>query len=602
MLITKSLYVDYTSNPKLAFWKQNNPSIYKRIQWLEDEEQEASIIELWQQVEDVVWDYLFQKYWNKRLDLFEDNPTYNADNEDVHEEDNDTIIIQPQYKSLFQENLEKTKQAILSKKPLIYQAGFLFNNLYVRVDYLLLNENWNYDLIEVKAKTWVRKNRTFQKVKNKNKGELESKFLEDISFQKYVINQSLKELWVNDLENIYYCYLNSEYKMIGKLNLNKLVILDKVDGIKTMILEGEEENSEVTIDDTLRHPSGVESITKTIEDELKLTEEEFNKLHPFNWSKYMEYFWQDRPFWTIFSRWIIHPVWIKTLYNKWKTDLEELNWEDIELFNKSDWSVWEARVFIDKYLHCKSKNCNIINNDKIFKELDKLSYPLCFYDYETISVPIPFINNTHSYQQVVVQYSLHKVFKDGKIEHYGWLLTWLSDEKKVNIIEIKDNKNKVDFESEKVVIWDYKDLLEEFLIDVWDDINKWSFIVWNQGFENSRNREVGGTFHELKNDFEKINDRTYDLMDIFKKGYYFDLWFQGSNSIKFVLPTLVPNMSYKDMEVPNGEIAMKILNKLVKGEYNDNQEEKEGIIKNLLLYCGQDSLAMYRIYEKLMNG
>jgi hypothetical protein len=33
-------------------------------------------------------------------------------------------------------------------------------------------------------------------------------------------------------------------------------------------------------------------------------------------------------------------------------------------------------------------------------------------------------------------------------------------------------------------------------------------------------------------------------MDIFKKGFYYSLDFQGSNSIKYVLPAMVPSMSY----------------------------------------------------------
>jgi hypothetical protein len=56
----------------------------------------------------------------------------------------------------------------------------------VRGDYLKLNDNGNYDLIEVKAKTSVRNI-------NKTKCLLQNQFIADISFQKYVINRVFEE-------------------------------------------------------------------------------------------------------------------------------------------------------------------------------------------------------------------------------------------------------------------------------------------------------------------------------------------------------------------------------------------------------------------------
>lgn len=42
-LITKSLFVEYCKYPKLARWKVNNPTIYKKIRKLETKEQEESL-------------------------------------------------------------------------------------------------------------------------------------------------------------------------------------------------------------------------------------------------------------------------------------------------------------------------------------------------------------------------------------------------------------------------------------------------------------------------------------------------------------------------------------------------------------------------------
>jgi hypothetical protein len=90
-------------------------------------------------------------------------------------------------------------------------------------------------------------------------------------------------------------------------------------------------------------------------------------------------------------------------------------------------------------------------------------------------------------------------------------------------------------------------------------------------------------------------------MDIFKKGLYYSLKFQGSNSIKFVLPAMVPAMSYDNMNIPNGLEAMQVLNTIINTDAY-SEEEREGQIRDLLLYCGQDSLAMYRIYQEVLKA
>jgi hypothetical protein len=54
------------------------------------------------------------------------------------------------------------------------------------------------------------------------------------------------------------------------------------------------------------------------------------------------------------------------------------------------------------------------------------------------------------------------------------------------------------------------------------------------------------------------------------------------------------------MEVGNGGIAMEVLYKLISYQITDEQE-RERHIQELLRYCGQDSLAMVRIYEEIVG-
>lgn len=593
IIVSKSLFVDYTENPKVAWWKQNNLTTYKWIKWISEEETSDQLIELGQTVEDVVGEYFLKTDGLVRLDVFEDNTAKNS----LDEEDEDIYIIKENYKEKRERNIKRTLQAIKNKEKLIYQPWFSTDNLFVRGDYLKLNSNWNYDLIEVKAKTWVRKNKTFKWVSNKNAGELENKFLNDISFQKYVINKVLTQENLWQLDGFYFAYLNSYYKKSWEINVKKLIVLDEVNLKQEVVLQWEENEKTIENDDTLLSDLLIEETIKTLKKELVLDEQAFNIIHKFTGSKAIEYFWKEREFGTIFWKWLTSSKAVKQLYYEDSVVIDDLTYEQQELFNKSNGEVWSARQYIINYLKAK-KHWDYIDSEWIKLEFDDFKYPLCFYDYETCSVPVPFLDNTSPYQQVVVQYSLHKVYEDGKIEHFWGLLEWMW-EKSVRQWDILNNPNAVDFESEKVVTGWYEDLLDEFVKDIWDDLDK-TFIVWYKPFENTRNKEIAESIPKLAEIFQSINTNTYDLMDIFKKGFYYSLKFKGSNSIKFVLPAMVPNMSYDTMNIPNGLEAMQVLNKIINTD-NYSEEEREEQIKDLLLYCGQDSLAMYRIYQAVLE-
>ena len=73
--------------------------------------------------------------------------------------------------------------------------------------------------------------------------------------------------------------------------------------------------------------------------------------------------------------------------------------------------------------------------------------------------------------------------------------------------------------------------------------------------------------------------------------------FAGSYSLKYVLPALVPGMTYEGMEVADGTEAGVAWESLVRG--TADQGERDKIRKALLDYCGQDTLAMVRLLENL---
>jgi hypothetical protein len=73
--------------------------------------------------------------------------------------------------------------------------------------------------------------------------------------------------------------------------------------------------------------------------------------------------------------------------------------------------------------------------------------------------------------------------------------------------------------------------------------------------------------------------------------------FMGSASIKYVLPALVPNLSYKKMHIQEGGAASDTWNRIVSGEYS--KEEQDMKIQALKDYCHLDTLAMVEIWKVL---
>jgi hypothetical protein len=115
-----------------------------------------------------------------------------------------------------------------------------------------------------------------------------------------------------------------------------------------------------------------------------------------------------------------------------------------------------------------------------------------------------------------------------------------------------------------------------------------------------RNKEMAEMMPEYKEFFKDLNSRIVDLMVPFSEGMYTDPAFMGSASIKKVLPVLVPELSYKDLEVQDGKNAQRLWMDAVLNNIGTDTE-KDQLFKNLLTYCELDTMAMVRIYEKLTS-
>jgi hypothetical protein len=71
---------------------------------------------------------------------------------------------------------------------------------------------------------------------------------------------------------------------------------------------------------------------------------------------------------------------------------------------------------------------------------------------------------------------------------------------------------------------------------------------------------------------------------------------RGSYSIKAVLPALVPELSYNDLDIKDGGTASNTFLSMINGTFQGNIEEAR---RQLLEYCKLDTFAMVKILEKI---
>ncbi|MEK7572597.1 MAG: DUF2779 domain-containing protein [Patescibacteria group bacterium] len=210
-----------------------------------------------------------------------------------------------------------------------------------------------------------------------------------------------------------------------------------------------------------------------------------------------------------------------------------------------------------------------INKEEIINFLNIISFPVSFLDYETFAAGIPRFTGYSPFNQIPFQFSLH----------------------------IAEDKNKEPKHAE-FIFTENKNPDEKFISALKEKLpNKGSIIVWSKSFEMGRNKDLIKRNPEHKTFLEEINSRIIDLMDIFSEQHYVHPKFKGKTSIKYILPVLAPELSYKVLDIQEGGTASDTWNKIVRNEYS--KEETLEKIEHLKTYCKLDTYAMYAIWKHL---
>lgn len=214
---------------------------------------------------------------------------------------------------------------------------------------------------------------------------------------------------------------------------------------------------------------------------------------------------------------------------------------------------------------------NHLDETRVKKFLDALWYPLCFLDFETVNPAIPTFDGCRPYEKMPFQYSLHiQDSADSELRHYEYLAEPGIDPR--------------------------KEMLDTLLERIPEDA---CIIAWNQSFEISVMSSLAGLFPEQRKRIEWMIENFRDLMQPFRSRDIY-LWeAKGSYSIKPILPLLVPELSYKNLDgVANGGDAMDAYYRM---NSTADANELATIRTQLLDYCKLDTVAMVLILAKMQE-
>jgi len=195
----------------------------------------------------------------------------------------------------------------------------------------------------------------------------------------------------------------------------------------------------------------------------------------------------------------------------------------------------------------------------------ELAFPRYYLDFETVSSAVPIFAGTRPFEALPFQWSCHIETSRGRLEHAEFL----------------------DLSPEPPM----RRLAERLL----ETLGTAGPIVVYTPYERRVIGELAERFGELAAALGALAERIVDLHPPTRRHYYHPAM-QGSWSLKAVLPTVAPDLSYASLgEVRDGFAAQTAYFEAVEARTPDARRAE--LRRALLEYCRQDTLALARLVE-----
>ena len=365
-------------------------------------------------------------------------------------------------------------------------------------------------------------------------------YVKDAAIQYYtIINSGI------DLVDISVIHINNQYVLDGDLDINQLFTIESV--------------KDKVLDYLPRISNEVSRLKNVIElDSAPNVDIGSHCSEPYD-CDFKGTCWKHIPEYSIFNISRLKTDKKFELYNQGITTLDQVDLSQTKLSENQILQI-ESEVEGKSY----------INKNEIGNFLHNLNYPLYYLDFETINPGVPKYQGLRPYQNSIFQYSLHvKQSEHSELIHKEFLAD-----------PIKDPR---------------VELIEQLISDCG---HSGDILVYNISFERSRLHELIEQFPEHKDPLQCIIERLKDLMIPFQNKWYYTPEMRGSYSIKSVLPALIPELSYNDLNINDGGTASSTFQSMMNGSFKGDELSTK---KDLLEYCKLDTYAMVKIIDKLKN-
>ena len=553
-------------------------------------------------------------------------------------------------------SLENTRELLNNTNSIIYEAAFLHDNLFVRTD-ILVKENNIIKVIEVKAKSF---DSTAKNIFKTNSGNIRPEwrtYLFDLAFQKYVVEKNYPEYKIES-----YLMLADKSKRATIDGLNQLFQITNDPNIRTGI-----ERKVHFLEDTGNPIMEARNLSGLIND---IIEKDNHKIHGLSFLELVQNFTdlytnEKEINWQNYNGHVCRECWIEqfsisednqkrpNIYELWQFRhqkklfksniffLDQLSKQDFDdssdtylSIKNRQWLQIEKRVaeYLGKPVDFYLDTINL--KDKMME----WKFPLHFIDFETCTSALPFTKGRHPYEQIAFQYSHHIVYSDGKIQHKSEYIN--AEPGKFPNYEFVRSLKK-DLENDKGSVFKYATHENSILNAIYDQL------IDSDEKDKDELMDFIKSITNKKENNELVWRGDRDMIDMCNlvKKYFYDSYMKGSNSIKVVLPAVIKicefvnkkyskpineinltsiNFSGDHIWIKDGNLDPYIslpapdfskvqnpvgdINKLNNGgdaltayakiQYQEMSSLERNIIKqSLLKYCELDTLAMVMIYE-----
>ncbi len=224
-------------------------------------------------------------------------------------------------------------------------------------------------------------------------------------------------------------------------------------------------------------------------------------------------------------------------------------------------------VALTRLQRCVRDNVEWIS-PRLSEALQAVRYPVHHLDFETCMSAIPRYARIRPYQPVPIQWSNHMEMQDGSLRHTTCLWTEPNDPREAIAVSVLESVG------------------EDGSICVYSDSEQYIL------------RSLAEAVPALRNDLLRLVARLWDLLSVMQTHYYHPD-FQGSFSMKSVLPALVPSLGYGDLEIRDGATASTMYHRMVFVE--TDWVERQRLASALHAYCARDTQGMVELRRVLSS-